>query len=403
MLRSRAISTTRNDTGVEMEMAGQQGFPDAQAAERSPPLATAYQMPGSWYADPRVHAIDLERILAATWQYVGPASSVASPGACVTTEVAGRGIVVVRGTDGDLRAFYNVCRHRGGPLAKQDCTIDRFQCAYHGWVYALDGRLVGTPQFKGAEGFRREDFGLLPVAVGVWHGMVFVNCAAEPPALATVMAGVAEDLAPIDLDSKTFVARDVYPVAADWKAYVDNYLEAYHLPAVHPLYFRTVDYKTYRYELRCWYSVQKVPLSDDAGYYAELREPGQAVRDATYLWAWPNLTFNVLPGRVQVNHVRPTGLGTCEVVFDYYYDAADDPAVQALIAEDRAASTRIQAEDADICQRVQRNLASGVYRPGRLVPEQELAVHHFQDLIRGVYRDHLQASGATRRAAGGVG
>lgn len=377
-----------------------QAFPDADAAFSAVPLERAHQMPGSWYADAGVAAVDRQRILAATWQYVGPASALDGAGACVTTEVAGRGIVVVRGTDGELRAFYNVCRHRGGPIARGDCQIERFQCAYHGWVYGLDGRLIGTPQFKGAEGFRREDHGLLPVAVGVWQGMLFVNCDAAALPLAEAMAGIAEDLAPISMSGKRHMARDVYPVAADWKAYVDNFLEAYHLPAVHPEYFRTVEYRTYQYALRERYSVQKVPLAADAGYYDRMREPGAEVRVATYIWAWPNLMLNVLPGRVQVNHVRPTGPGRCEVVFDYYY--ADAEGMAELLAEDRAVSTRIQAEDADICAAVQRNLASGVYVPGRLVPGQELAVHHFQDLVRATYRQHLERSDGLRRVAGGA-
>jgi choline monooxygenase len=378
-------------------------FPDAHEAELDPPLARARNAPASWYVDERVARVDRQRIFAASWQYVGAESQVADAGACVVTEVAGRGIVVVRGADGALRAFYNVCRHRGGPLARESCRLERFQCAYHGWIYALDGRLVGTPQFKGAEGFRREDNGLLPVAVDVWHGMVFVNCAAQPEPLAAAFAGIAEDLAPVAVGSKRWMARDVYTVESNWKAYVDNFLEAYHLPAVHPLYFKTLEYRVYRYELRERHSLQRAPLSDQAGYYERMREPGAEVREASYVWAWPNFMLNVLPGRVQVNFVRPLGASRCEVVFDYYFDSPEDPAVRALLAEDRAVSTRIQGEDAEICERVQKNLASGVYVPGRLVPEQELAVHHFQTLLRRVYRAHLQDAGAAPARAAGRG
>ena len=373
-------------------------FPDAELAFDEAPLERARAAPASWYTDPRAHAVDRE-VLAASWQYAGPASEVAAAGQCAVAEVAGRSIAIVRGDDGQLRAFHNVCRHRGGPLVRGACTVPRLQCQYHGWVYALDGRLLGTPQFKGAEGFERADNGLFPVRVAEWQGLVFVNAAppeAEPMPLEQAMAGIAEALLPVRLHRKRFVCREVHPVECNWKTYVDNYMEAYHLPTIHPAYFRTLDFPGYRYEVHERWSIQRAPLGEDSGYYAELREPGvEQLRDASYVWAWPNLMLNVLPGRVQVNLVRPVAVDRCEVVFDYYYD--DPSAMGALIDQDREVSARIQAEDADICQVVQRNLASGAYRPGRLSPEHEAALHGFHRSIRSAYRAHLGRGGEPAR------
>jgi len=362
-------------------------FPDHEQLLDERPLAHARAAPPSWYTDPRVHAIDVA-LLRAAWQYAGAASEVAAPGACLTTEVVGSPVVVVRGDDGALRAFHNVCRHRGGPVVRGPCTVPRLQCAYHGWVYALDGRLLGTPQMRDAEGFDRASESLLPVRVAEWQGLVFVNLGEEPTPLEAQFAGVAEALLPVRLQTKRFAVREVYPVDCNWKTYVENYLEAYHLPLVHPQYFRTLDFHAYRYDVHALWSVQRAPLGADAGYYLQLQAQGaEPARDACYAWLWPNLTLNVLPGRIQVNHVRPVAVDRCAVVFDYYYD--DPERMADLIAEDRAVSARIQAEDADICAVVQRNLASGAYRPGRLSPEHEAALHSFQGTLRRSYLDHL--------------
>ncbi len=366
------------------------GFPDAELAYDEAPLARARAAPASWYVDPRVHAVDRD-LIAHSWQYACAAAAVADPGQCAVTDVGGRPIAIVRGEDDTLRAFYNVCRHRGGPLLREACTVPRLQCRYHGWVYALDGRLLGTPQFKGAEGFERADNGLLPVRVDEWQGLVFVNASPMDqtvPTLEQAMHGIAEALLPVRLHRKRFVLREVFPVACNWKTYVDNYMEAYHLPTIHPLYFKTLDFGGYRYQVEERWSIQRAPLGEDAGYYAEMKEQGvERLTEASYVWAWPNLTLNVLPGRVQVNLVRPLAPDRCEVVFDYYYD--DPDAMGPLVAEDRAVSARIQAEDADICEVVQRNLASGAYRPGRLSPEHEAALHGFHRTLRAAYRDHL--------------
>jgi choline monooxygenase len=362
-------------------------FPDHDQLHDARPLAEARAAPPSWYTDPRAHAVDLD-LHRQAWQYAAASSEVAAPGSCLVTEVAGASVVVVRGDDGVLRAFHNVCRHRGGPLVRGSCTVPRLQCGYHGWTYALDGRLLGTPQMGGATGFDRASESLLPVHVTEWQGLCFVSLAADPPPLATQLAGVAEALLPVRLHTKRFAVREVYAVDCNWKTYVENYLEAYHLPKVHPEYFRTLDFNAYRYEVHEGWSVQRAPLGADAGYYLSLKAQGaEPASDACYAWLWPNLTLNVLPGRVQVNHVRPLAVDRCEVVFDYYYD--DPQAMAELVAEDRAVSARIQAEDADICAVVQRNLASGGYRPGRLSPEHEVALHAFQAQLRRAYLDRL--------------
>jgi choline monooxygenase len=168
------------------------------------PLPRAETIPSAWYVDPRFHELDREAVFARTWQLVAHGAQLLHPGDHVVATVAGNPIIVVRGKDGVLRAFYNVCRHRGGPLAMKHGRADMLQCKYHGWTYQLDGMLRGVPHFNRTELFDKEDYGLIPVRHGEWEGLIFVNL--TPPGspspvsergsggeeLETVFAGVRE-------------------------------------------------------------------------------------------------------------------------------------------------------------------------------------------------------------------
>ena len=346
------------------------------------PLAQAETVPSSWYTDERVLAFEREAVLARTWQYVGPEAHLDGPGAYVTATVA-ENPVVVRGRDGVVRGFYNVCRHRGGPLATdaRGCAT-MLQCRYHGWTYTLDGALRGVPRFDRTELFDKRDYGLVPVAVAVWEGLLFVNLTGEGPGLETVLGGIRERIAPIRLGSLRFHSRVVYEVACNWKAYVDNYLEGYHLPLVHPDLCRVLDVGAYLTETFEHHSLQHSPL----------REGDHAYGDgaAFYYFAFPNTMLNVMPGRLQVNSVVATGVGRCRVVFDSYY-AAGTP--EAWIADDLAFSAHVQAEDAEVCAHVQRGLASRAYDRGRFSVECEAGVHHFQRLLKEAFQAALADRG----------
>jgi choline monooxygenase len=163
--------------------------------------------------------------------------------------------------------------------------------------------------------------------------------------------------------------------------YVDNYLEGYHVPHVHPGLNKLLDYRSYRTELSDWYSLQWSPLrvpdeSADASLYGN--------GDALYYWLWPNTMLNILPGRLQTNTVVPLGVDRCRVMFDSYYAPGADDAKRDA---DLDFSDEVQHEDLGICEDVQRGFASGSYVPGRLNPLRETGVHHFHELLRAAYRD----------------
>jgi choline monooxygenase len=190
-----------------------------------------------------------------------------------------------------------------------------------------------------------------------------------------VVVGIAERIAPVDLSALRFHYRVVYEVACNWKVYVDNFLEGYHLPRVHPGLSKVLDYRSYATELASWHSLQHSPLRDAADVYGD--------GDAWYYFVFPNIMLNIMPGRLQTNVVIPDGLDRCRVVFDYYFSGEGAARSEA----DIAFSDEIQREDVAICELVQRGLLSGGYEPGRLSPQCESGVWHFQNLLRGAYSE----------------
>ena len=360
-------------------------FPPLKAADlRVRPLARAETIPSAWYTDPRFHALDRDAIFATTWQYVADSHQLAQPGDHVIAEVAGEPIIVVRGKDGALRAFFNVCRHRGGPLAMKDGNADMLICKYHGWTYRLDGVLRGVPHFNRVELFDKRDYGLTPVHLAEWEGLVFVNLAERPRPLETYLQDIRERVAPTRIGKLAFARRVDYDVRANWKVYVDNYLEGYHVPYVHPELYSLYDYEGYVTEVHDWYSVQVGPLKDDSNVYTA------GGGEALYYQVFPNLMLNVVPGRLQSNLVIPVAPDRCKVIFRYYYDDVESAAARGRMEADIAFSDKVQHEDAEICERVQQGLGSRAYDKGRFSVRFEEGVYHFQKLLKHAYRSWLK-------------
>lgn len=346
------------------------------------PIDEARTPPSAWYVDPRMHAYDREHLLARTWQYCGPASALAEPGSSVHVQVAGQPVVFVHAPGSGVRAYYSVCRHRGGPVGVRCGSSDVFfQCRYHGWTYNLDGTLRGTPQFERGRSFDERQHALTPVRHHEWGGLLWACLDDRAPPLDAFVDGLDALVAPLAVGGKQRALRETYTVASNWKVYVDNYLEAYHLPLVHPEYAKTLDYSNYREELHGWWSVQRSGFGGERGYYGALGQGDELY----YFMLWPNTMLNLAAGRLQVNFVRPVAHDRCEVVFDYFYDDIDSDAAKAAIAEDAKVSARIQAEDAEICERVQQGLASPAYDSGCYSAKREQALCHYHNLLRDWY------------------
>jgi len=245
-------------------------------------------------------------------------------------------------------------------------------------LYDQQGRLVAAPEMQAAEGFRTEDVRLPELAVREWEGLVFVALRDDIPPFDEVYEGIVERIAPVRIADMAFVRRDVFDVACNWKTYVDNFLEGYHLPLVHPALAQVLDYRAYDVDLCTWYSVQHSPVRNDAA-----RAYGDG--NAHYFFIFPNIMLNVMPGRLCSNRVVALGPDRCRVEFDYFY--LRTPEAQARIESDRTATDEIQHQDMAICEAVQRGLESGFYEAGRLSPKREGGVWHFHQHLRAAYAE----------------
>jgi len=346
-----------------------------------PRLPFAATLPSSFYLDPSVLDAELRNVFGKTWQLVGRSEQVAEHGGYFTANVAGEPLLVVRGSDGVLRAMSNVCRHRAGPVASGEGKRPVLQCRYHGWTYALDGRLLNTPEFDGVQCFDRQSIALPPFRVEEWNGLVFVTLDRDAPPLREFLGDLAEHLDTRDTAGYRLAARKDWFVDCNWKVYVDNYLEGYHIPIVHPSLFREIDYPNYRTETRRNYSIQHAPLRKP-----ERIRTTEAGDEAEYFWIYPNLMMNVYPDNFSTNLIVPVGPARTLTVFEWYFRNPDAPDVQQRLNETIAFSDEIQLEDIDICEAVQRGLRSSTYDRGRYSPQRENGVHHFH----GLYADAMK-------------
>lgn len=340
---------------------------------RVEPVERAWTIPSAWYTDPAMTAIDRNLILSRSWQYAGPSVWLASAGSYRPVDIAGEPVLLVRADR--LRAFYNVCKHRGGPLAVQPGCGKTLTCKYHGWTYRLDGSLRGVPKFDRAELFDPAEFGLTEVQAMEWCGMVFVRLEAGGWEAGQVLDPILAQTSPIDIRRMTFKQRVVYELDCDWKVYVDNFLEGYHIPHVHPDLCDLLTFSEYSTRIDEWVSLQSSPIRADGSLYG--------TGTAWYYHLWPNTMLNILPGRMQVNSVIPTGPRKTSVLFDSYYEGDG-----TLLEADTAYSDGIQREDQMICEHVQRGLESRGYDRGRYSVELEQAVWLFHSLLRRAYATH---------------
>jgi len=343
-------------------------------------LERASTLPSEWYMQPSLLEREKERVFSRTWQLVGRAEQVAAAGDYFTATIGDEPIIVARGADERLRAFSNVCRHRAGPVASGEGQRKAFKCGYHGWSYALDGRLLATPEFDGVECFSKEANCLPRFKVESWNGLVFANLDNDSESLDDVFEDLPQRVAKHDMASMQFAARKDWHVDCNWKVYVDNYLEGYHIPIVHPSLNRELDYQKYRVETKRYYSIQHSPIKRSEGN--RIGKGDGAVEDeAQYFWIFPNLMLNIYPDNYSTNLIVPLGPTSTLTVFEWFFRDPDRRETREAIARTIEFSDEIQLEDINICEAVQRNLRSRFYRDGRYSVKRENGVHHFHRLL----------------------
>jgi choline monooxygenase len=334
-------------------------------------LARAETLPAAWYHEPGVYEAERARIFGREWLLLGHESQLPEPGDALAESLAGWPVFLVRGEDGAVRGFHNVCRHRAGPLVwegAEHCRVLR--CKYHGWVYDFDGRLRSAPDFGDAADFDPARIALEPLRVAAWRGLLFVNLDPAAPPFEEALAPFLRVAAEVPLEGASFHATARHELACNWKTYVENYLEGYHVPYLHPALHREIDVKGYRIEVGDGFALHHAP-------------PRPSVAAPVYqgFWAWlaPTVAFNVYGAGLSVERIVPTGPETVRLEYLFLFrdgaSAAEREAALAMCGQ-------VTAEDQAICETVQRNLRAGVYEAGRLSPRHENGVFAFQERIR---------------------
>ena len=344
------------------------------------PLAEASTISAPWYVDERIAELERQTVFSRTWQVLGRVDQVEKPGQFVTGTVAGEPIVAVRGTDGVLRAFYNVCRHHAAAVVTEPCgQASILHCPYHGWNYGLDGALKGMPEFEGVKNFERKDNGLVPVKVDTWEKFVFVNLDPQAPRLSEFLGGLVKRAAPLGISKLHYFSTKVYDIHCNWKVFVDNYLDGgYHVPHLHKGLNSVLDYKQYTIENEDRYSLQSSPLvfPDEDTAKTSTRKGGRA----WYFWLYPNFMFNCYEGYMDTNLVIPIDVDHCRVVFEFCFGDVSE-GNREFNERSVAAGSGVQDEDLDICEAVQRGLKSRAYGAGRLSVRREAGEHLFHQLL----------------------
>ena len=343
------------------------------------PLIEASTIPSSWYTDDRILELEKQSVFSRSWQFVARVDQLPEPGNYVTTELAGEPIVIVRGGDGELRGFFNVCRHHAAAvMTEAEGRANQMRCPYHGWTYSLEGELKGTPDFSEVCNFEKAENGLVPVEIATWEKWVFARLGIGTKIEGFLGSDLIEQIQGLNLADLHWLERRRYTLNCNWKVFVDNYLDGgYHVPHLHKGLDSVLDYSNYVIELGDRFCLQSSPMTSRSVDDVSASRKGER---ALYYWLYPNLMINCYEGVMDTNLVRPLAIDRTEVIFDFYFaDVSESARASNLASID--VGDRIQQEDLDICEAVQRGLKSRAYDAGRLSVRREAGEHLFHRLL----------------------
>jgi phenylpropionate dioxygenase-like ring-hydroxylating dioxygenase large terminal subunit len=345
-------------------------------------IADGRTIPFDWYSDPAVLRLERERIFRRAWQYAGRTDRAAEPGSFFTCDLGGVPVVVVRDEAGELRAFLNVCRHRGSLVCEGEGRRATLQCPYHAWTYGLDGSLRAAPRSELVPGFDKERLGLVALPVEAWGPFVFVSPDPDAAPLAETLGELPAlvHASGVDLGSLRFLKRAGGPeYAANWKVCSENFLECYHCQIAHPGFSKVVDVSVDAYELEesALFSTQYGPVRETWKGDFDPRGP---IERGQFHFLWPNVTINVMPGQpnLSIGPIVPTGPETTARFLDYFVGPEVE---QAWIDDMLEFDDQVGAEDRILVERVQKGLRGGGIEHGRLMGDSERLIAHFQGLL----------------------
>lgn len=365
-------------------------FEPAVYAGLRKPLRAATGLPPACYHDPDFYRAEIDRVFHRGWHLVGRLDQIPAPGDYLTARIGEVGIVAVRGQDGVARVFVNACRHRGMPLVEKSGNLRAFRCPYHSWTYALDGALKGAGGMEEAEDFRLDDFGLQPLASESWGGFLFASAEKRPPALAAWLGDLPERLALYRFEDMVATRVSHYTVRCNWKLWVENFMEGYHIPTVH----------------RSTISRQKVvniPEEPGPGQYVSIYErhagtrallqgdsgfppietlAGDSAAGSRFLLIYPASMLAVAVDAAWSLVCAPLGPEATEVTATYCFPRArlERPDFAEIAARYYKRVDITLPEDNEVCERQQAGLRSPLCRPGRFSHKEKI-VHALDNWI----------------------
>ncbi|HEY3773201.1 MAG TPA: aromatic ring-hydroxylating dioxygenase subunit alpha [Solirubrobacteraceae bacterium] len=346
------------------------------------------------YTDPELMEAEQRLIFERTWQLIGHVSDLPATGSYITGRAGDQPVLVVRDEHGDLRAYRNVCRHRGSRLlsGSGQCKA-ALRCRYHGWTYKLDGTLIGVPEgLAFGEKLDKSRYGLMGARVEVLCGLVFVNLDPGAASLASLVGDLPQRLARYRIETLQPFAPATGTQPANWKAVADNYLEGYHVPIAHPGLMRMYDYRNYTSELHEDWVWIEAPMRDKPSsnrlerLYGQLvtSMPGLSDEDRRiwrYVFIYPNTTIDLYPDQVTTWQMLPDGVARTADTFGSYRAPGADPRTRFVQWANQRLNTLVLDEDIDLVDNVQQGLQTRGYECGPL-SKRETAVAWFADRIR---------------------
>jgi glycine betaine catabolism A len=351
----------------------------------------AKTLPARYYTDPEVFREEMERFFCQSWVCAGRTEQIEKAGDYFLREIAGESIIIARDQSGTVRAFFNVCRHRGTRIVTvpEGSFAGRIQCGYHGWTYGLDGRLIGAPHMEG-NGFCREDYPLNQVQTATWDGHIFINLNPQAGPLEKQLDDLPQKFAAWRMAELRLVKRIVYEVKANWKLIILNYNECLHCPVLHPTLNRFTNYLS---------SDNETPHATYIGGAMEFRNgaetmslDGERRRDplpglnaeecqkVCYYAIYPNFLLSLHPDYMMTHTLWPRAVDRTNIICEWHFHPAemakgDFNATDAIDFWDLT-----NREDWGISELSQLGIQSRAYRPGPYA-ERESLLHAFDNMV----------------------
>jgi Rieske 2Fe-2S family protein len=351
-------------------------------------------LPGEYYTSADVLAEEQERIFATQWTCVGRASRLARPGDYFLAEVAGESLIVLRDRSGTLRALFNVCRHRGTRLCRQESGQfgETIQCPYHAWTYSTDGQLIGAPHMDDVAGFDKGDYPLHAAAIAEWEGSLLINLSPNPQPLESTWVPLANRFQRFGLANLVVGHRAQYEVRANWKLIFQNYSECLHCPTIHPQLARMLPYQS---------GANDLPAGPFLGGYMQIAPPHQSATSsgracgslispdlpaedrqrAFYYTLMPNMLLSVHPDYVNYYLLRPLAVDRTLIESEWLFHP-DTLQGESNIHDAIDLWENTNRQDWDIIEQSQLGIASRRYTPGPYSPRESLVAAWDREYLR---------------------